>query len=337
MHAVADTNQLVRDGIISETQATDIEARARDAMVALVINLAPEAMMLSGALISVLSIWALAKRTRASRFVSGSVLLMGGALHLGGIYLLLEDTQAIGWTVGAAHLYCFAALIVAGWATNFRMISALAIVPFAQLLDAGTFYSHAVYAFYSHESTLTILQMSALIALCIWVANRWPERIARHARVLAVMAFITANLCALVGSLWGDVVGQTIWGPGHYAHVGRDGWREALDAFKASTLVISEEVYAILWAGALGAIAIWASHKNQRGLFNAALTFGGIHAYTQLMTYHGDKPLAFAKPTLAPSPHVKGNQGQNRWNGLHNHNPWGDSHRPEYSGNRYKQ
>jgi len=39
MHAVADTNQLVRDGIISETQATDIEARARDAMVALVINL----------------------------------------------------------------------------------------------------------------------------------------------------------------------------------------------------------------------------------------------------------------------------------------------------------
>ncbi|MEL6978006.1 MAG: cisplatin damage response ATP-dependent DNA ligase, partial [Pseudomonadota bacterium] len=45
-----------------------------------------------------------------------------------------------------------------------------------------------------------------------WIARHRPERIARHARVLAVLGFVVANLCALVGSLFGDYVGETIWG-----------------------------------------------------------------------------------------------------------------------------
>ncbi len=388
MHAVADTNQLVRDGIISTEQATDIETRAREVMVSLVINvllaggilaasgglilwladalmvalcgtislalgyailkrksevfwmfgnaaflvgagmliggaslemmenytsIGPESLIVGGALVSAVSIWALTQGSRASRFVSGAVLLMGGAVHLGGIYLLLEDSQATGLIVSFAHLYCVIALIMAGWITNIRTITALAIVPFAQLLDAGTFYSEAVYVFYSYESTLTILQMSGLIALCIWVANRWPERIARHARVLAVLAFVTANLCALVGSLWGDVIGQSLWGPGEHSRNGYKEWQDALELFTASTLVISKELYSILWAVSLGAIVIWASHKNQRGLFNAAMTFAGIHAYTQLFTHFGDEPLAFAIGGLATIPVAWAMWQANHW------------------------
>ena len=38
MHAIADTERLVTDGIITDEQARTIEARAREAMVYLAIN-----------------------------------------------------------------------------------------------------------------------------------------------------------------------------------------------------------------------------------------------------------------------------------------------------------
>ena len=38
MHAIADTDQLVADGVIDAAQAQEIEARARDTMVTLAIN-----------------------------------------------------------------------------------------------------------------------------------------------------------------------------------------------------------------------------------------------------------------------------------------------------------
>ncbi len=392
MHAIADTEKLVSDGIITGEQAVIVEARARETMVYLAINsllcfgiiaataglifwlknamavaicgalalavglfilargrelfhmfgnasaligagmliggaslelldkyegIAGWALIAAGLVITGIAAWVLQQGNIKARFVSGSILLMGGAMHLGGVAFLLEQNSISGMPISLFYLYATFAVAGAGWITNVRFVTALAIIPFAQALDTGTFYFHAAYAFYSPESTLSILQMSLLIGLCIWAGGRLEERTTRHLRILTIMAFIVANLCALVGSLWGDFVGETTWGPG-YSRYGSgvetwQEWRALRDAFRETAFYISEEIYAILWALILVAMAAWAAFGNRRGLFNTTLTFIGIHAYTQMFESFGDEPLAYVIGGLAAIPLAWGMLQLNHW------------------------
>ncbi|MEM9523994.1 MAG: hypothetical protein AAF982_08360 [Pseudomonadota bacterium] len=390
MQAIADTNRLVTDGVITPEQARTIEIRAREAMVALSINsvlclgivaatmglifwladalavavfgtlalvvgfvilirggelfrifgnaaaLIGAGMLIGGAGAELLDNyediagWAMAAVGMAillitakilmggwttARFVIGSILIMGLALHVVGLGVLLDQQNLAGAAKVLFFLYAALVIAGAGLLTDVRAVTALAIVPFAQALDTGTEYFHAIYVFYSQESTLSILQMVLLIVLCLWAADRWRERVAPHARVLAVMAFIVANLCALVGSLWGDVVGETIWGPGYRpgSNISWEEYRAARDAFMEDALVISEGIYSIAWAVVLAAMVFWAAHANRRGLFNAAVTFGAIHAYTQLFESFSDQPLAYVIGGLAAIPLAWGMWRLNHW------------------------
>jgi hypothetical protein len=164
------------------------------------------------------------------------------------------------------------------------------------MLDTSTSYFHAAYVFYSPESTLSILQMAVLIGGCLFFLNKVSTRTAPHLRILTVMGFVVANLCALVGSLWGDVVGSHLWGPYARRYTDYDNWDSyyaARDAFREASLSISADVYSILWAIALIGIIFSAAHKNMRGLFNTAVTFLAIHAYTQAFESFYDEPLAY--------------------------------------------
>lgn len=236
-------------------------------------------------------------------FLTGSLLLMTGAMHIGGLYLWAGSAELSGLVVPLLHFYVAAAIFAAGAFIDVRFITALAIVPFAQMLDTGTFYFHAMYAFYSPETTLSIVQLAIAMAICVAVAGLLTDRYRRHTHMFGIMAFIVANLCFLVGSLWGDVVGSHIWGPG-YRDYSDDyqSYREAVDAFEASTLVISEHVYSIVWAILLIAAAFWSARTNRRGIFNAAMTFGAIHAYTQAFETFYDEPLAYVIGGLAAIP-----------------------------------
>ncbi|WP_323040520.1 hypothetical protein [Gemmobacter sp.] len=237
-------------------------------------------------------------------FVMGCLTVAGAALHLAGLYLLGHAQGVQGLPVMALNLY--AALVVAGlgWLLDVRFLTALAIVPFAQALDTGTFYFHAAYVFYSPEATLSILQMAGAIAVCLWIIARRPNRDDRHAGIFAIMAFIVANLCFLVGSLWGDTVGKTfVLTALRAAHP--DSWEAVWagrKAFDAHALHIPDHVFAAIWAVLLAVCAIWAAHTLRRGLFNAAITFGGIHAYTQAFESFGDQPLAWVIGGLAAIP-----------------------------------
>ncbi len=251
-----------------------------------------------------------------TRFVQGAILLMGLALHLAGVGLLAQD-----WAIGGllqSLIYLYAAVVIAGAGLmiDVRFVTALAILPFAQMLETGTGYFGAAYVFWSPEPTLTILQMGVLVAAMLWGAGRLPERLASHTRTLAIMGFIVANLSALVGSLFGDVVGQSIWGPGrNYWTTNTDlaTWEAAEAAFRASTIVISDHAYAVLWALALIGIGAWSAHSGRRVLFNAALTFAGIHAYTQLFESFGDEPLAYVIGGFAAIPLAWGAWRLNQW------------------------
>lgn len=280
-------------------------------------DIAGPIMLIGGIIIAAITGYRYKTKLLTTRFVAGAIFLMGVALHLCGLYWLIEQHNISGLSISITHLYSAAVIAFAGWFVNVRTLTALSIVPFAQALNTGTFYWHAVYAFYSPESTLSILQMAALIIAALWLAKRAAEYTARHARVISVMAFIVANLCALVGSLWGDHIGQTIWGPGlRYSKSAFDnyeGWNAAIVAFRENALFISGDMYAVLWAVALVIIIILAAHKNNRGLFNTAMTFAGIHAYTQMFENFGDEPLAWVIGGLAAIPLAWGLWRLNQW------------------------
>lgn len=389
MHAIADTEQLLTDGVITRDQKREIEARAREAMVSLAINsvlcfgiLAATAglifwlanallvalfgMLAVGAGLSILARggegyrifgnasaligagmlvggasfelidkyeehahWGLLilggvaagaaallwRRSFVTRFVTGAILLMGVTAHLGGLAMLLLVHDVSGLPVTFGYLYASALILAAGLLTDTRSVSALAIMPFAQALDTGTAYFHAAYVFYSPEPTLSILQMSVLVVISLWVARHWPERIARHARVLAVLGFVVANLCALVGSLFGDYVGETIWGPPRWRQSGME-WEEyqALrEAFQSSAFYVSEGVYSAVWAVLLVCALAYGAFRSNRGMFNTALTFAAIHAYTQLFESFGDEPLAYVVGGLAAIPLAWGMWRLNAW------------------------
>jgi hypothetical protein len=252
----------------------------------------------------------------SSHFVLGALILMALAVHIIGIEALSRQHD-IGSPLRNFEMLYYAALLAGiGALIDVRLVTAFALAPFAQALETGSAYFHAAYVFYSPEPTLSILQMSALIALCLWLARSQPERIARHLRILVMLAFVVANLCALVGSLWGDFVGETIWGPGRYygsVHQDWDSFNAARTAFRDTALELSANLYSILWALALAGMVVWAAIRNERGLFNASLTFGGIHAYTQLFESFADEPLAYVIGGLAAVPLAWGIWRLNLW------------------------
>lgn len=389
MHALADTTKLVDDGIITPEQAAQIEARARNVMTQLIVNVilaggifaatvgliswladalsvavlgaallalgslilrrksnsfamfgqaatligagllvggfgaeafisyeqvAGPVTVIAGAAVAWPAAWILRRPTRHP-FVVGAIVIMGGALHLSGCAYWISESHVTGWPKAAVLLYGAGLIAAAGMFVDVRFITALAIIPFAQMLDANTGYYHAVYAFYSGEPTLSILQMTALITVAVVTRDRWGDRIGRHTLILAIMAFVVANMCALVGSLWGDVVGETLWGPQTNGSepYDYDTVQAAREAFKATAVVISEQIYAVLWALALIAVAAFAAHRNLRGLFNTAVTFGAIHAYTQMFESFATEPLAYVIAGLSAIPLAWGMWRLNAW------------------------
>ena len=237
------------------------------------------------------------------RFVTGFLMLAGVGLHLGGDYGVAASTGLTGSGMVLMHLYAAVLIAASGWITDVRLVTALAIVPFAQMLDTSTYYFHAAYVFYSPEPTLSVIQMGLLIAACVWLVRHRPDRDGRHAGILTIMAFVVANLCLLVASLWGDTVGDSFVRA--RLEAGGDSWdivQQRFDAWEATALHIPEGVFSVLWAVALAACAVWAARSHRRGLFNASLTFGAIHAYTQVFESFGDNPLVWVIGGLGAIP-----------------------------------
>ncbi len=234
-------------------------------------------------------------------FLSGSITLMGAAMHLTGLMMLEPDGAAAVMSFG----YSAALIFVLGLMIDVRVVTALVVVPLAQMLDTSTAYFHAMYVFYSPEPTLSIIQMAVVIGLCLWSVERLHDRFGRHFGIVLMLSFVVMNLCFLVGSLWGDVPGDTIWGVSYYDRGLYDDYSAyiaAKKAFRETAFAISAGAFAIIWAIVLAAVAIWSAFTNRRGPMNAALTFAAIHAYTQAFETFGAEPAVFAIGGLAAIP-----------------------------------
>ncbi len=68
------------------------------------------------------------------------------------------------------------------------------------------------------------------------------------------------------------------------------------------SIYLSEKIYSVVWGAALLLLIFWAANNAQRGIFNAAITFGGIHAYTQLFLSFWEAPLAYVISGFATVP-----------------------------------
>ena len=265
-------------------------------------SIAEPVMIVAGLAVAAVSAWVFSKGSAVLRFSSGAVMLIGLAMHISGLGLAFQDISGLPRAGFLAYVAVLTA--AAGVLIDIRFVTALAIVPFAQMLDTGTAYFHAAYVFYSPESTLTIMQMAALVGACMWAATKLGDRFARHTGILAIMALVVGNLAFLVGSLWGDHVGMSLVSGGPIWENGMEysEWRALENVWRAQFFEISEHVFTIVWAVLLAAGAFWTAHANKRGLFNAAMTFAGIHAYTQLFETMADEPLAWALGGLAAIP-----------------------------------
>ena len=264
-------------------------------------DIAEVVMLIGGAAIAGAALLVFRRGPARLAFVSGSIFLMGIAMHLTGLGEAMHGVA--GWAKAASFVYAALLIVGAGVITNVRLVTAIAIVPFAQMLDTGTAYFHAAYVFYSPEPTLTILQMAALIAACVWISLKVGDRYGRHAGILAIMAAVVGNLVFLVASLWGDTVGANLLqGPVREDGMDWNTYWDLREAFEAELLQISEHVFTVVWAVLLALAAFWTAHANRRGLFNATMTFAGIHAYTQMFESYGDEPLAWALGGLAAIP-----------------------------------
>ncbi len=275
------------------------------------VSVAPWTMSGIGALIAMTGLWCFLRRRTGLGFLIGSITLMGTAMHLFG----LAAFELEGFLAAAYFLYAAAIIFGAGILFDLRFLSALAILPFAQMLGASTSYWHAAYAFYSPEATLSICQMGGLAAVFLWLRNGSPDRIGRHLGVAAILAFVVMNMCFLVGSLWGDEVGRHIWAPNYSdrAALGIEKYSAALEAYRANAITISAEVYSVVWLVLLLALIAFSAIKVQRGLLNASLTFLGIHLYTQMFESYGEQPLAWALGGVAAIPAAWGLLQVNRW------------------------
>lgn len=385
MAYLADTAQLMADGILTDHQAQEIQNRSRETMITLAINLfltggiiaatlgfigwladpvpvallgglsliagllqllkggarfamfgnaaaligaglliggacaelisnyemiAPSIMAWLGGGVMVCAVVGFQKSPIGLGFLTGAIALMGAAAHLSGLALF----ELEGWPAAAFFLYAAVLTFGLGILLDVRLVTALAIIPFAQMLDASTAYWHASYAFYSYESTLSILQMGGLVALFTWLSPRMEDRFGRHLGVAAMLGFVVMNMCFLVGSLWGDEVGRYVWGPERRDFSGDfDAYQTALEAWMAGAWVISEEVYSIVWGLLLVALIAVSALTTRRGLFNASLTFLGLHLYTQMFESYGDEPMAWALGGLAAIPAAWGLMQANTW------------------------
>ncbi len=247
-----------------------------------------------------LMLWMLGRHPKA-RFLIGSIALMAGGMHLLGLYGAATLTGAL-WVAPLTHLYATTALLGLGYMLDLRLVTALAVAPFAQMLDTSTEYFHAAYVFYSPEPTLSILQMGLAMIAALWLVQNRSGRIARQAGIFAMMTFVIGNLCFLVGSLWGDVVGSSFQGLRWEDFSDWDAYEAAQEGYRQTALAISSGVYSVIWALALAMSAGYAVYRNRRGLFNASLTFAALHAYTQMFESFGDEPLAYVIGGLGAVP-----------------------------------
>ena len=184
--------------------------------------------------------------------------LVGALMVGGGIVAEAEGSLAGFLTVTA--LFTAAAILARS-----SLLAVLATLALSACLGARTGYYHASYFLVIREPLLTIILFTILAIGLYQLSKKLAVDHERIALASSRTSVFLVNFGFWIGSLWGE---RTV----------------------AREIVISSSVFAVLWAVALVATALWAWWRNRRWVLNTVAVFGGIHFYTQWFEHLGASP-----------------------------------------------
>lgn len=294
-----DLAALVKSGALSAAEAARLEGFALpDKRGGLIINvlLIFGALAVAAAAIAlvrdagtglVLALAALACAEALRRLAPGDAF---GVLSAG---LALMGTLGlagwVAWEFGDAPSATMTALLVTAVLTAgaiwFRsaFLAALGVLALGAVFGTGTGYWHASYALFVEEPVISIAVFGALAALLYkargWAEDAWKMLLTTGART----AMVLVHFAFWVGSLWGDVLGDSGWNAVRYEDY------DAYEAWQKTALAVPEWPFSIGWAGLAVALAL----LTRRGGFLSvsALVFLAIHGYTQYFETFGAEPV----------------------------------------------
>lgn len=191
--------------------------------------------------------------------VLANICILVGALMAGG-GIVTEFKGSIASILTVTAIFSAAAIFARS-----ALLAVLATLMLSASIGARTGYFHASYFLVIQEPTSTIVLFSLLSIGFYQLSKKLSSEYERIALASARAGVFLVNFGFWVGSLWGE----------------RSDSREVL---------ISDDVFSVLWAVALVATAIWSWKRNRRWVLNTVATFGGIHFYTQWFENLGATP-----------------------------------------------
>lgn len=223
---------------------------------------------LTGAILGVGALvagWTLGRRSDAAWR------LLSRALVIGGTAGVVASVLTRFWEVPSIML--IVGVFLTGVALFFRngVVAAFAPLAIGSWLGSGAGYWHASYSIVITEPLVTTLVFSAF-SLGLFCARARAGVYEGVVTVMARVSFFLANFGFWVGSLWGDELANS--GEGQSAH-------------------IPELVFSLGWAAALLAALVIGLRTKRRFVCNTAVTFLGIHFYTQIFETLGGNAVVF--------------------------------------------
>lgn len=276
MKITLDIDQLLNEGMISQAEYEKLNALAARSTGSLAFNIligfgviavsgatlalvpTPITAIIIGLFILIAAL-ALLRRNLEQWKVLANICILVGALMTGGGFV--AETQGSLVSI----LSVTAIFAIAGIFARSTLLAVLATLMLSASIGARTGYFHASYFLFIQEPTITVILFCALAIGLYQLSKKVSAEYERIAIASARTGVFLVNFGFWVGSLWGE-----------YSDKGE--------------VIISSTVFAILWALALLATAIWSWKSNRRWVLNTVATFGGIHFYTQWFEYLGASP-----------------------------------------------
>jgi hypothetical protein len=193
--------------------------------------------------------------------VLGNILVLVGALILGGGMVILTNASIMGFLVIAVG---FAA---AGLVAESGLLVALSVLALSSSLGSRTGYEHATYFLGIEQPLATILLFSVVAVVGYLLSKTLAHAQERLAIIASRVSVLLVNFGFWIGSLFGS---ETL---------GQD--------FK-----IDEMYFVVGWVVVLVGSIIWAVRANRPWVVNVMAVFAAIHFYTQWFERLGPEPIA---------------------------------------------
>jgi iron complex transport system permease protein len=276
MKVTLDLDQLLADGEITRAEYEKLGSLAAKSTGSLAFNIligfgviavsgaalalvpAPLTAVVIGLCVLVFGLLILRSGSEQWKVLANICILVGALMTGGGIVVAAKGSLASILSVAALFA-------VAGLFAKSSLLAVLSTLMLSASIGAKTGYFHASYFLVIKEPVLTVIIFSLLAIGAYQLSKKLSTDYERIAIASARTSVFLVNFGFWIGSLWGD-------------------------RFDTREVVVSSSIFAVLWAAALLATAIWSWKHNRRWVLNTVATFGGIHFYTQWFENLGATP-----------------------------------------------